>query len=536
MNKNLKIKSTIKENLIKQQQTIENSNIKQEAEEEPMRLNEIKPLSMPIRPDKNKFEVIPKNEINNPKDLRLKAYNIMKKKVISKDEINELANLNVENEPLNKTLYDGNVFIQGKPVCHNKKENTSNKDSDIDIINKFEHYYNDKFKPIDEGSNFVNKSKITTDNNKVENIKINENFKNDLFEVNLNYTLGINTYYNKEDNFLGIQSIAFHKTEKWIAYLNKNLIIIENFQNENNRDQHILNDSKYILDVIKISENGKILMAYSTNKNSTINNQKALPQIFYYSYNPIHNKRFTLINKITIKHSLLNDCEISPQNNMCLVVSNNNNKNETFVSVLDFIHNEILVTTVMTVDYFTIKWNQYITNLEFTTLSFDLYTFWRVNSSDVSLQYQHGDYDQGLVEGKKVFFTCMEYTPPLSLGCVILLLVAKSDGEIWGIDTKTNSVNIKYTTALGSVFIDKNIIRNVICSLKYITIISDNFIKIFKLPFLKEIKHDNLNLFINKEEVGDWGLGIGDWGLGMGIGPNPQSPIPNPPIPNPHAT
>jgi len=29
--------------------------------------------------------------------------------------------------------------------------------------------------------------------------------------------------------------------------------------------------------------------------------------------------------------------------------------------------------------------------------------------------------------------------------------------------------------------------------------------------------------FLNKNYIGDWGLGIGDWGLG--IGPNPQSPI-----------
>ena len=31
---------------------------------------------------------------------------------------------------------------------------------------------------------------------------------------------------------------------------------------------------------------------------------------------------------------------------------------------------------------------------------------------------------------------------------------------------------------------------------------------------------------MNKQNIGDWGLGIGDWGLG--IGPNPHSPIPNP--------
>ena len=36
-------------------------------------------------------------------------------------------------------------------------------------------------------------------------------------------------------------------------------------------------------------------------------------------------------------------------------------------------------------------------------------------------------------------------------------------------------------------------------------------------------------MFLDAEEIGDWGLGIGDWGLGPI--PNPQSPIPNP-IPN----
>jgi len=34
---------------------------------------------------------------------------------------------------------------------------------------------------------------------------------------------------------------------------------------------------------------------------------------------------------------------------------------------------------------------------------------------------------------------------------------------------------------------------------------------------------------MNKENNGDWGLGIGDWGLGPI--PNPQSPIPNPQSP-----
>ena len=43
----------------------------------------------------------------------------------------------------------------------------------------------------------------------------------------------------------------------------------------------------------------------------------------------------------------------------------------------------------------------------------------------------------------------------------------------------------------------------------------------------------NINKFLIKSIIGDWGLGmgIGDWGLGPI--PNPQSPIPNPQSPIP---
>jgi hypothetical protein len=155
------------------------------------------------------------------------------------------------------------------------------------------------------------------------------------------------------------------------------------------------------------------------------------------------------------------------------------------------------MTTVLNIDYFLIKWNPYLTNLEFTTLSPKIYTFWRINSSDVNLQYQHGDFDHDLIDPSKgVAMSSMEYTPPLSYTCTILLLIGLSTGEIWGVDTKTNSVNIKFSN-LGA----NEPIKSIICSLKYISLHLGNTLKYFKLPFLKEINHDELNIFTNKEQL-----------------------------------
>ena len=55
------------------------------------------------------------------------------------------------------------------------------------------------------------------------------------------------------------------------------------------------------------------------------------------------------------------------------------------------INNEILVTTALQIDYFLIKWNPYLANLEFTTIAPNAITFWRINTSDGALQYQHAN-------------------------------------------------------------------------------------------------------------------------------------------------
>jgi len=146
----------------------------------------------------------------------------------------------------------------------------------------------------------------------------------------------------------------------------------------------------------------------------------------------------------------------------------------------------------MSVHYTKVKWNTFLKNLEFCTVSNELYTFWRINS-DSSLQYQHGDFDEKKLESK--VFTSIEYSPPLSCNCVILLLVGLSSGEIWGIDTKTNSINIIYKPKI------EKPINIIICSLQYVSVIYKNCIKYYKMPQLTEVKYDNLNILSNKEEL-----------------------------------
>ncbi len=155
------------------------------------------------------------------------------------------------------------------------------------------------------------------------------------------------------------------------------------------------------------------------------------------------------------------------------------NDNESFVSILDFYHNEILVTTVMTIKMFSIKWNKFLKNLEFSTLSSQSFTFWRLNSN-VTLQYQHGDFNEKMLDKKS--FTCLEFTPPLSCNCTVLLLIGLSNGEIWGVDSKTNSVAIKFNTKQDC---PANSISSIICTIRYVTVISENVVKYYMFPSLR---------------------------------------------------
>ena len=231
-------------------------------------------------------------------------------------------------------------------------------------------------------------------------------------------------------------SFVYHKIEKWFAYISHNLIVIENFQQEQNRSQRILSHSQDKLSALKISSNNKILYAYTKPSKHTF--------ILFYSYNPIKDSPFTLINKCNFNHNEITDCEMSHKNNMCIVLTKTNNI--TFVSLLDFFNNEILVTSAVNSDYSFIKWNVYLVNLEFTTIGKQSITFWRINSSDGSLQYQEANFNtkKELNQINGEILTCVEFFKFSNVHDIVLMLVGSSYGKVFVFDTKTNSFLYKF--------------------------------------------------------------------------------------------
>ena len=272
-------------------------------------------------------------------------------------------------------------------------------------------------------------------------------------------------------------SFCYHKTEKWFAYITSNLIIIENFSIEKNRPQEILKDSEYELETIKISQNNKIL--YSTSSSKIKN-----PYILFYAYDTNYNTKITLINKCIFNKVEITDCEISPKNNLCIVLNKNNSC--SFISVLDFYHNEILITTTMNPIYHSIKWNIYLQNLEFTTIGDQAITFWRINSTDGSLQYQEANFNFEKFLYLKIL--SIEFLPPIYHINTIIMLLGCSHGKILAFDTRTNSCLFIYD----NILFDYNI-NFIFANYSYVTFIGNNYLKYFFIDFKKE--NDITNFF-----------------------------------------
>ena len=431
----------------------------------------------------------------------------------------------------------------------------------MDILEKFKEYYTNHYDPSTEkilhnkDNKFPYYADSTDDkylNDEIFNIQ-QKNINNYIIEHKYSMGIDINFNFNK--------IICYHKIQKWFAFIYDNKVIIEDFSEDENRKQTFLEDSKYKLTCIKISTNNNYLLSYSTNSFQIENNKNKDADYFNFSYNVFEEESFNNINstinkinpyifiwdckdsshlkpnfknitKLSIKHNKIFDCEFSPQNNLCVFSSKfflnffnlgSNNFNENFVSVLDFLANEIIVTTLSTQENNIIKFNPYLRNLEFTTLSHKMFTFWRINL-DASLQYQLGDFDKKKLEDS-TNFTCLDYTPPLSNNATVLLLIGLSNLEIWGIDTKTNCLVIKYPSKYFFNFEKNNLsqientnnnnfekinhtlnninlntsFRFIFCTFKYIILIYANIIKVFKFPYpLSDERYENFNIFTGK--------------------------------------
>lgn len=267
-------------NIKKEEKILEN--------EEPVKLN-VKPIIH------NQMTKLSDME-DDTKKSRLKAFQMMKSKNTLQDLNRNINKNDIPNER-KKELHHNVYFSEEEDQTEIKEiRKYDDKSKNMFVLNKFEEYYNDK---IEAFTNNINEIEEELPFNNPSNV-------NKIFSLKLHYTMGINT------NSIG--SMCFHKESKWVAYLNKNLVIIENFEKDFDRDQRILKDSINSLNSIKVSENGSILMSFSNKIDSVT---KAHPEIFFWDIK----KEFSLITKTIFKHNEILDAEISMQNNFCAVLS-----------------------------------------------------------------------------------------------------------------------------------------------------------------------------------------------------------------------
>ena len=399
------------------------------------------------------------------KAQRIEAYNRMRnnyQKLIPKEKLNRLAKMNQDTKengyPLR--IKNDNVQVVNKidDVFIHKGNSMRNVNNKMELINKYEEYAKELM-----NYNKINENYIA--NNEIENEQSNENITID--NIDSNEKSNIVFKYA----FTSLSSFVYHKGEKWFAYTSNNLIVIEDFSIESNRTQTFLKNSDDELTSLKMSSNNKIIFAF-TSFNKTKPSFK--PYILFYSYSSEHETKFALINKCMFNQDVIIDCDIAPRNNLSIVISKQGNCD--FVSVLDFINNEILVTTAINIDYYNIKWNKYLKNLEFTTIATKAMTFWRINTSDGALQYQQANFDFNEIDYE---LTCIEFMKPLnSNDNIVVLLVGCSNGDVLSFDTKTNSMIASFKNVS-----NQRMISSIITTMNSVVFVVDNTILFYDINY-----------------------------------------------------
>ena len=366
----------------------------------------------------------------------------------------------------------------------NKKNNMNKSNLDFEpnindnIINNY-HTLNDlNNNNILSELNYTNQTYIkNNDRNKVDNNIINSTNS----KIELNYCLGV--IKNLKNSF------CFHPIQKFFIYISKNIIIIEDFSIENNREQKLITDSEYELEGIKLSSNSKLLMCWT---NLTL--LKCNPYILFYQFESYYPK-FTLLNKLSFDRGNIIDCQFSPDNSLVLITSKYNNL--FFLSLFSFIDNKITMTTFLKDEIKITEFNRYITSLEFCTLSDNLITLWRINPFEQKMEYQNLSlkYNKDINEDCK--YTAINYLLT-NYNDMVLLIIGCSNSNVICIDSKTNS----------ELFVFNNVNMNkrinfIVSNCDMLCFISENKIKYCNLSSIPRQNNSIENYFnyMNMNEV-----------------------------------
>ena len=324
------------------------------------------------------------------------------------------------------------------------------------------------------------------------------NYKYEAIDISMAHSLSYSWSYRQKKN------IVWNQDEKWIGYTFESIVIIEKLSIE--RNQKFLKEGNDTLSDLKLSQNGKILMAYSYTAGID-----GLPMIYIWDATTLKK-----ISQISINQKMIISADFSPNSNMLLVVSfddtDEDNPN-SIVAIWDFMDGncEPLCRSHVPFEIKGAVWNYFLRNLEFTTWNDTKYHFWKV-TDELSLQYQEGtkefelrseeskDLSRSVVavqvgkDENQAKITSMAFAYPIKNLQTVFLLIGLSNGYIWSVDSRTNSL-------VSQIKISDTDITNIDAKMKHIVIskAKDNNISCWRIPEDDALRQKGNNLFCGQE-------------------------------------
>lgn len=319
------------------------------------------------------------------------------------------------------------------------------------------------------------------------------NYKYEAIDISMSHSLSYSCTYKQKQN------IVWNQDERWIGYTFESVVIIERLNLE--RTQKFLREGNDTLSDLKLSPNGKMLMAYT--HNASID---GLPMIYIWD-----STTFKKLAQISINQRIIATADFSPNSNLLLVVSNDIDEDDpnSVVAIWDFLdgHCEPLCRAHIPSEIKGAAWNYFLKNLEFATWNDTQYYFWKV-TDELSLQYQEGSKDfqirsedvkeyeksvQAVKLGKEApqaTITTIQFAYPIPNLQTVFLLIGLSNGYVWSVDSRTNSLT-------SQIKISDSEITKIEAKQRHIVVAKagDNNLSCWKIPEITELARKSYNLF-----------------------------------------
>lgn len=129
------------------------------------------------------------------------------------------------------------------------------------------------------------------------------NYKYEAIDVGMSHSLSYSSGWRQKQNLI------WNQDERWIGYTFESIVIIEKLNLE--RTQKFLKEGNDALSSLKLSPNGRFLMAYTYNAHVD-----GLPMIYIWDA-----ATFKKISEISINQPIIVSADFSPNSNFLLVVS-----------------------------------------------------------------------------------------------------------------------------------------------------------------------------------------------------------------------